>query len=164
MPALTIKIVYALHRCHERNAPMATNDSEITVAAVGLSNDAIRDFERAGIGTVEFASLDLALAAVQSNFCSIVVMTQPDGWSLHRIGSAVRTAVGESSTIVLSPEGAAFAPGLYVIDQTITHCRLISLIRRVAPLDHGRHVTFPVVLQSTQAGFGGSYSLAERAG
>ncbi len=107
---------------------MLTNDNRLSVASVGLSSELVSEME----GAECFFTLHEALRAVRSRGRGLIVLTQPSNWSLDRTGREVSEVVGDHAAIVLSPDGTAFAPRLFVVDHKIPVARLISLITRVA--------------------------------
>lgn len=107
----------------------------IHVAAVGVASAILNDFEAGDIQSATYPDLAGALDALQQDDDTLLVMTQPSGWSLHRISREIGALIGGHAAIVLSPDGSAFAPGLFVVDGDIPSDRLISLIRRVG--EHG---------------------------
>jgi hypothetical protein len=93
----------------------------------------VQGLRKSSFAIQEFSDLHSALGCMRSERCSMLVMTQPRGWSLERTAREVRPACGDDRVIVLSSDGATFVPGLYVLSGAISSEALGRLIRRISP-------------------------------
>jgi hypothetical protein len=106
--------------------------NNVAVALVGVDQGLVADLRMEAIATTDCCDLPCAIKAVREGACDLMVVSQPQSWSLHRTAGELTSEIGDGVAILLSPDGAAFAPGLFVVDQKITGVRLASLIKRVA--------------------------------
>lgn len=110
---------------------MMTNLATTAICAVGLDSGLLDGLKSERIASVKCGDLDSAIAGVQTSTCRLIVMAQPDSWSLDRTGREVSSRLGDGSTIALSPNSSSFTPGLYVVDDHISPVALARLIERV---------------------------------
>ncbi len=91
----------------------------------------IEGLAAASIGVEPFPDLSSALECIRKEECAIVVLSQPEGWSLDRVAREIRFICGDDRAIVLSPYGSAFTPGIYVVSDQVPSEALGQLINRV---------------------------------
>jgi hypothetical protein len=101
------------------------------IATVGVSSKLLEALSGSGVATESFSTLSLALGSFRLGECQVIVIEQPAGWSLTRIGQQVSAAGAEGKAIVLTDQGTTFSPGLYVLSNAISADSLLALVERV---------------------------------
>lgn len=111
---------------------IANGNRDTRICTVNLDDRLVAGLEDNHIATTHCADLNAAITGVRTKTCRLIVLKQPEFWSLFRTSVQVLDAVGDRAAIALAPHGAMFTPGLVVVDDQITAPRLAALIERLA--------------------------------
>jgi hypothetical protein len=106
-----------------------------TIATVDLDPSYTTELKRWNIAVVPCRDLLEAIAVFDDRRCALLVIQQTSELSLGSIARVVTPEIGHSATLVLSPGGAAFVPGLFVVDATIPPIGLTRLVHRLAGIE-----------------------------
>lgn len=117
---------------YRRDIVMGNLNQPVSAATVNLDSAYLPAFEAGNVRVTPCADVIEASERFQSDGCAVVIVQDLGQTSLCAISEKVVPRIGARATVVLSPLGTTFVPGLFVIDATISPAALVRLIRRLA--------------------------------